>query len=156
MPDYSVRWEICIPAESPLEAACKALTIQRDPVSTATVFDVQIILLDAPDNWDRIDLTPNNPNPWQLYSSHAGWQDCAARLDQRLAGELALLDIQIAGGESLRLLVREMQERMVRFMDMPQNGYFGAGDTEPRFYLWQQVERYFRATHLVSASGWVS
>ena len=34
-------WEIDVDARTPREAARKALTIQRDPESIATVFDVQ-------------------------------------------------------------------------------------------------------------------
>ena len=37
---YRVTWEIDIEAGSPLAAAKKALKIQRDPSSIATVFDV--------------------------------------------------------------------------------------------------------------------
>lgn len=40
MPEYEVRWRIEIEAKTPLEAARKALAIQRDPDSLATVFDV--------------------------------------------------------------------------------------------------------------------
>lgn len=40
MPEYTVRWEIEIDADSPEEAARMALEIQRDPRSTALVFDV--------------------------------------------------------------------------------------------------------------------
>jgi hypothetical protein len=36
-----VRWEIDIEARTPREAARKALDIQRDPASIATVFDVR-------------------------------------------------------------------------------------------------------------------
>ncbi len=35
---YAVSWEIDIEADSPMEAAQKALEIQRDPESIATVF----------------------------------------------------------------------------------------------------------------------
>jgi len=38
--EYRVRWEIERDADSPTEAARKALDIQRDPSSTATVFHV--------------------------------------------------------------------------------------------------------------------
>lgn len=38
--EYTVRWEIQIEADSPEAAACKALEIQRDVTSTATVFEV--------------------------------------------------------------------------------------------------------------------
>lgn len=38
--DYKVTWEIDIRAESFEDAARKALAIQRDPESIATVFDV--------------------------------------------------------------------------------------------------------------------
>lgn len=37
---YHVTWEIDIDADSPREAAEKALAIQRDPYSTATVFTI--------------------------------------------------------------------------------------------------------------------
>ena len=40
MKTYRVTWEIDIDANSPYEAASRALEIQRDPGSTATVFDV--------------------------------------------------------------------------------------------------------------------
>ena len=40
MPTYNLVWEIEIDAETPLEAARKALEYQRDPGSEATVFDV--------------------------------------------------------------------------------------------------------------------
>lgn len=41
MTDYRVTWSIDITADSPVEAARLALAIQRDPRSTATVFNVQ-------------------------------------------------------------------------------------------------------------------
>lgn len=40
MPEYLVQWEIDLIAETPEAAAAKALDIQRDPDSLATVFDV--------------------------------------------------------------------------------------------------------------------
>ena len=40
MKNFCVMWEIDIEADSPEEAAIKALGIQRDPTSWATVFDV--------------------------------------------------------------------------------------------------------------------
>ena len=40
MPEYRVHWEIDLDADSPREAAEKALTIHRNPESIATVFDV--------------------------------------------------------------------------------------------------------------------
>jgi len=38
--EFRVRWEIELDADSPRDAARKALEIQRDPSSTATVFHV--------------------------------------------------------------------------------------------------------------------
>jgi len=38
--NYLVKWEIDIDADSPHEAAEKALAIQRNPESIATVFEV--------------------------------------------------------------------------------------------------------------------
>lgn len=40
MGEYLVGWEIQLDAESPQDAAWKALSIQRDPASIATVFGV--------------------------------------------------------------------------------------------------------------------
>jgi hypothetical protein len=40
MPEYLVRWEIDIEADSPQQAAAQALAIQRDRHAIATVFDV--------------------------------------------------------------------------------------------------------------------
>ena len=39
--EYRVIWEIDIEADSPTKAAQKALEIQRDPQSIATVFTVK-------------------------------------------------------------------------------------------------------------------
>lgn len=47
-----VRWEIDVDARTAREAARKALEIQRDPGSIATVFDVQ-----HNDKTVRVDLT---------------------------------------------------------------------------------------------------
>jgi hypothetical protein len=41
MKTYRVRWEIDLEADSCLEAAERALEIQRNPDSIATVFDVE-------------------------------------------------------------------------------------------------------------------
>jgi hypothetical protein len=38
--DYRVTWVINVEADSPMDAAKQALEIQRDPKSTATIFDV--------------------------------------------------------------------------------------------------------------------
>ena len=40
MPEYTVVWRMPIEANSPEEAAAKALQIHRDPDSIATVFEV--------------------------------------------------------------------------------------------------------------------
>ena len=40
MPDYYVEWSIELKADTPKQAAEKALQIQRDPESFSTVFDV--------------------------------------------------------------------------------------------------------------------
>jgi hypothetical protein len=40
MAEYHVKWEIDVEAGSPKQAAKKALKIQRDPESIATVFEV--------------------------------------------------------------------------------------------------------------------
>lgn len=53
MPTYRVIWEIDIDAETPAEAAQKALKIQRKPDSWATVF--QVI---GEDETVQVDVTP--------------------------------------------------------------------------------------------------
>jgi len=55
MPEYRVRWEIDIEAESYQEAAEAALAIQRIPASIATVFDVRA---DGESTPMRVDLEP--------------------------------------------------------------------------------------------------
>lgn len=40
MPEYHVMWEIDLEAASPRKAAERALAIQRDANSCATVFDI--------------------------------------------------------------------------------------------------------------------
>lgn len=40
MPEYHVTWEIDLHEDDPVAAARYALEIQRNPESTATVFDV--------------------------------------------------------------------------------------------------------------------
>jgi hypothetical protein len=53
MPEYRVTWEIDIEAATPEEAARKALTIQRDANSRATVFNVT----DEDGEMEDIDIT---------------------------------------------------------------------------------------------------
>lgn len=49
MGEYHVEWEIQLDAESPQDAAWKALAIQRDPSSIATLFGVTPIVSGARD-----------------------------------------------------------------------------------------------------------
>lgn len=49
---YLVRWEIDVEADTPADAAQRALQIQRNPQSIATVFDV----FDQEGHITRIDL----------------------------------------------------------------------------------------------------
>jgi hypothetical protein len=58
MRTYSVHWRIDIEAETPLEAAQKALEIHRDPASLATVFEVY----DKNGNCTRFDLLETGEN----------------------------------------------------------------------------------------------
>jgi hypothetical protein len=52
---YLVTWEIDIDADTPEEAARKALAIQRNPDSIATIFDV--VRYDSNDMFTRVDIT---------------------------------------------------------------------------------------------------
>lgn len=56
MPTYFVSWEIDIDADSPREAAMKALEIQRDSTSSAIQFYVQEF---ETDNRLSVDLYTN-------------------------------------------------------------------------------------------------
>ena len=58
---YKVSWEIDIDAESPEEAAQKALAIQRDPESIATCFTVT----DECGNREEVDLDTASLEPAQ-------------------------------------------------------------------------------------------
>jgi hypothetical protein len=59
---YHVTWEIELSAVSPAQAAQKALAIQRNPESYATVFDVA----DGAGNLTRIDLAEISSEPDDL------------------------------------------------------------------------------------------
>jgi hypothetical protein len=60
MPNHWITWKIEIEAETPLHAARAALAIQRDPLSTATEFEVGY---QENGSWkeDVIDLDLDNP-----------------------------------------------------------------------------------------------
>jgi hypothetical protein len=61
MTEFLVSWKINLDADSPQEAAQKALDIQRDPTSIATVFKV----VDLPTKTTtHVDLTPEDGQPW--------------------------------------------------------------------------------------------
>lgn len=59
MGEYLVTWEVEIDADSPREAAVKALTMQRDPKSTATVFTIAAV--DAVTEIDLAAWKPGDP-----------------------------------------------------------------------------------------------
>lgn len=54
---FKVRWDVDILASTPREAALKALEMQRDPESTALVFDVGVeserIQIDLAEEYDE-------------------------------------------------------------------------------------------------------
>lgn len=54
--EYHIKWEIDVTAGSPLEAAREALTIQRDPKSIATVFEVRPMAAEPDVDYIWIDL----------------------------------------------------------------------------------------------------
>lgn len=56
MTQYRVRWEIDVDADSPKAAALRALTIQRDPTSHATLFTVWANDYQCPDDAVLVDL----------------------------------------------------------------------------------------------------
>lgn len=60
MSTYHVEWVIDIEANSSREAAEKALAIQRDVFSTATVFNV---ITEDDDEWTTVDLEVEEEDP---------------------------------------------------------------------------------------------
>ena len=56
MPVYHVIWSIQVSAANPLEAAGKALIIQRDPRNTHTLFEVSE---DEADDYHQIQIDPD-------------------------------------------------------------------------------------------------
>ena len=65
MTEYIVSWKINLDADSPQEAAQKALEIQRDPESIATVFKV----VDLPTKTTtHVDLTPELDPAEEIYT----------------------------------------------------------------------------------------
>lgn len=61
---YKVKWVIDIDADTHNEAAKKAFTIQRDPNSTATVFEVS----DEINLTKEIDLLEINNDGWYIFN----------------------------------------------------------------------------------------
>ena len=57
MTTYRVTWKIDIDADSPEEAAARALITHRDPESTATVFELEWQNVDGSFDSDVIDLS---------------------------------------------------------------------------------------------------
>jgi hypothetical protein len=78
MKTYRVKWEIDIDAESAPEAAAKALKIQRNSESAATVFEVAL-WRDSTQSWARsktIDLMDGKYKSCKLLpGSYATWVD---------------------------------------------------------------------------------
>lgn len=67
MPEYAVRWEIDVEANSPEEAVEIAKAVQTDENSEANVFEVidRYLLKDGdpyPEGWETVDLT----NYWDI------------------------------------------------------------------------------------------
>ncbi len=62
MPEYRVRWEIDVQADSHQEAARKALEVQRNEDSIATVFEVwphsTPTVAGYPITFETVDLSP--------------------------------------------------------------------------------------------------
>jgi len=60
MTEYQVTWRIEIAADSPREAAEKALAIQRGPANTAAVFEIEAAKGDEPTELVMTGLTPEH------------------------------------------------------------------------------------------------
>jgi hypothetical protein len=93
MPEFKVRWEIEVHAETARGAAQKALEIQRDPWSSATVFDVTSR---KDPGWTRVDLEepPNGQETCEVdgvvYEARpgVGCTGCAGKGGGELCAEL--------------------------------------------------------------------
>lgn len=88
MPEYTVQWTLHVDAAYPKAAAQVALTIQRDPESTATVF-----LVEDPATGQRwnIDLDDTAVHAENLATRHA-WRKAVAQGDTWLGYEAWLLE----------------------------------------------------------------
>lgn len=76
MTQYLVKWEIDIEADSPMEAAEKALEIQRDPDSIATCFKVIHPADDEKRSWSDIDLSAEAIRPRYGNDSYDPGDEC--------------------------------------------------------------------------------
>jgi hypothetical protein len=80
-------------------------------------------------------------NPWELYRK-PGWQAISIKLDAALADALTKLDHALGSGTDKTTAAENAYHMFLNVMDsLP--GY-GAGDTEPRAYLWKQIQRRIR------------
>ena len=76
--EYRVTWEIDIVAGDPVAAARTALRIQRDPESTAMVFEVRNRSSSLLQDTYEVDLNTNNPRctckscgrPFEMLKKH--------------------------------------------------------------------------------------
>lgn len=68
MPDYVVRWDIDVHADTPEEAAQQAREIQRDRLNLATVYNVAESdpVTAIPGPWTTVDLAEPAPPPAPL------------------------------------------------------------------------------------------
>ena len=97
-------------------------------------------------------------NVWELYSSKPGWQDVTQRLEIATVKALTLMDFEISHGVQTASYAASKAFRSVQMvMDDPVNAGFGAGDTEPRQYLADRINRHLSEKHNlphVSVSRW--
>lgn len=83
-------------------------------------------------------------NPWELYSTKAGWELVSTRLDQAIGQALAALDRTIEAGAKPTKAAEQAFQAVLTVMDHPENNEFGAGDSEPRDHLAALIERHLR------------
>lgn len=89
-------------------------------------------------------------NPWELYSTKAGWELVSTRLDQAIGQALAALGRTIEAGAKPTKAAEQAFQAVLTVMDHPENSEFGAGDSEPRDHLAALIERHLRDRYDIS------
>ena len=140
MTTFKVRWQIYIDADTPREAAYRALQIQRNPDSIATVFEV----LSGPLS-QHIDLSDPGPVPAFYYDSIDTLEQAKFFLTRlHETGKLFHLedspDQVIVSATGQRLFTDEEADLLTRRVDEV-FGYFLGHEEDPFTFIMDELLR---------------